>query len=86
MLYMFRSGHAERLPTEGSPTVNIYSTTEGELTCSCGATLSEDDRHMQCRKCRARNRWERHAAGRRRHARRDSLTSSDSSWQAEAER
>lgn len=56
--------------------MNIYSTTEGELTCPCGAAISEDDRHAQCRKCRARNRWERRAAGQRRHGRRDSQTSS----------
>ena len=59
--------------------MNIYSTTEGELTCPCGAAISEDDRHSQCRKCRARNRWERRTAGQRRHARRDSQTSSNSS-------
>jgi hypothetical protein len=32
------------------------------LSCPCGART--DERHTECRKCRARGRWQRRAAGR----------------------
>ncbi len=32
------------------------------LTCPCGALT--DERHVECRKCRARGRWQRRTAGR----------------------
>jgi hypothetical protein len=35
-------------------------------TCLCGALV--DDRQTECRKCRARGRWQRRATGRARRA------------------
>ena len=46
--------------------MNIHPTSEEELTCPCGAVISEDEHGDLCAKCRSRIRWNRRVAGRRR--------------------
>jgi hypothetical protein len=40
-----------------------------EQACRCGARATRGCRQAQCRKCRRRNRWDRHQDGARRHRR-----------------